>query len=298
MKRSVILAAVILTGCASVQPAAQPEPMDETPVPAVVQQTTTTGETTEEIKTETSLTERTAVSTEEIILPDYTRVSDETGDVFTDIQLWSDENELLTSEDPEIIWYAEIPVKCWPEIVGLIDADTGEVAATLNDIADYEKYGGDIMGDGVYNCRFTVDTDINTDDDVSEQRTYRYYAEFADETGIHRSEIKEIAVYEPFTEKELGDMEAVDEAIRELMEDEDFLSLDVESRSEKMLELLHRLAAEGTPERPYPLIIEDSIVCSGDQNEMISYEHICGIPSGIGLVPLSSYSTEPGLMYN
>ena len=57
-----------------------------------------------------------------------------------------------------------------------------------------------------------------------------------------------------------------------------------------MLALLHDLAKNGTPERPYPLIIEESITDSTDG--MIDYTYACGIGSGVMLVPFSEYYNQ------
>ena len=57
-----------------------------------------------------------------------------------------------------------------------------------------------------------------------------------------------------------------------------------------MLALLHDLAKNGTPERPYPLIIDDSITDSTDG--MIDYTYACGIGSGVMLVPFMEYYNQ------
>ncbi|MBR4223954.1 MAG: hypothetical protein IKR73_04000 [Oscillospiraceae bacterium] len=314
IKRILAAAVMLLVGCAPASQAAAPrEDVDRTEMDdaavtlsettsaavsedtASVTEETTVQETTSQetreqetarettAETEAPVTERTAVSTMQELLPEYEPVAEDAGNVLTDISLRADKRELMVGEgSAEVIWYAELPVRSEPETVGLVDADTGEAAAVLCDIADYERYGGDIMGDGVYNCRFTVDTDIDTDKDVSEDKTYRYYAEFSDEEGVHRSEIFEIKVYEPFTDKELGDMQAVKEAVRGLMEDKTFRALDTDAKREQMMALLDGLATEGTKERPYPLIHEEIWT---DGKDMISYTHLCGVSSGIKLEP-------------
>ncbi|MBQ8079887.1 MAG: hypothetical protein IJ236_08035, partial [Oscillospiraceae bacterium] len=97
--------------------------------------------------------------------------------------------------------------------MALIDAATGETAAVLYDLADYKKVGDTIQGDGVYNCRFKVNTDIDTDPDVSESAEYSYYAEFEENGTVHRSEPFTITVMESFTDRKMSDMERVDAAI-------------------------------------------------------------------------------------
>lgn len=190
------------------------------------------------------------------------------------------------TDDAEIIWYAEIPVDCEPEKVQLVDADTGEVVSELFDEADYEKYGDTIKGDSVYNCRFTVNTDIDTDPDVSEDRYYHYYACFTENGIIHCSETIEIWVWEPFTDKELYDMEAADTAISEFMASDVFSGLSTEEKSEQMLSLLLELSEKGTSDRPYSLIDADSIYADGD---MISFQYACGVGGGVKLTPFREY---------
>ena len=295
MKRIMIAAAVLLAGCNS-SPASLSEVTDMQEVSITMTEVSEPTDTspvkrTETEHTETERSERQTEPPQDVLVPEYIP-ADPDADAAIDIHLSASKDELLTDEDPEIIWSAMLPVECDPESVGLIDADTGVTVATLNDIADYKKYGGDIMGDGVYNCRFVVDTDINTDDDVSEQRKYHYYAEFSDEHGLHRSDAVEIAVYEPFTDKELEDMEAVDNVISDLLNDDDFKAQEKCVRMQRALDTLHTLSAEGTPERPYPLIIDDSI-CEEESAGIICYNYRCGIFGGLAVVPLGEGSTEP-----
>ena len=190
------------------------------------------------------------------------------------------------TDDAGIIWYAEIPVDCEPEKVYLADADTGEVVSELFDEADYEKYGDTIKGDSVYNCRFTVNTDIDTDPDVSEDKYYHYYASFTENGTTHCSETIEIWVWEPFSDKELDDMEAADNAIIELTDSKEFKALSAEEKSEQMLSLLIELSEKGTADRPYSLIDANSIYADGD---MISYQYACGVGGGVKLTPFREY---------
>lgn len=231
-----------------------------------------------EITEATSLTE--AVSEAE-------QLSVREGETLYDIHLRVSSSELLVGEDDdEVIWYAEVPADCEPEKVMLIDADTGEIAAELFDEADFEKYGDTIKGDAVYNCRFTVNMDIDTDPDVSEERYYHYYARFEENGTIHCSETTEIWVLEPFSDKELYDMEAVDDAISELMDSEEFEQMSVKEKAAQAKALLVKLSKEGTPDRPYSLVIANSIYVDGD---MISFSYSCGVDGGIMLTPWDKY---------
>lgn len=201
--------------------------------------------------------------------------------ILYDIQLRSSQTEfLIDQDDHEIIWYAEIPVDYQPDIVNLVDADTGEVVAELRDEADYEKYGDTIKGDSVYNCRFLVDTDIDTDPDVSEDKYYHYYAEFIEGHAQHRSETVDIWVVEQFTDKELDDMEAVDNAIFALRQSTEYQNSSDTEKHDLVISLLKELAETGTPDRPYSLIIPESI---HDDESTISFLYACDVGGGVML---------------
>lgn len=272
-----LLGLLVLTGCAALSGAPEdgaapplPESTEATPEPLTETETFAEPETTEE----------TASSTSEE--PDF-RVSERYTGALYDIRLRASNPEILAGEEEsEIIWYAEIPADCNPQIVYLIDADTGEVAAELSDEADYEKYGDTIKGDSVYNCRFAVETELNSDPEVSGERYYHYYAEFTEGDVIHRSETKEIRVVEPFTDKELDDMQAVDEAISAMMEAPGYEELDDNERLDRAVALLKELEADGTADRPYSLIEPDSIVIDGD---MVHFQYACGVGGGIKVTP-------------
>ncbi len=105
--------------------------------------------------------------------------------------------------------------------------------------------GDTIQGDSVYNCRFEVNTDIDTNPDVSEDVYYHYYAEFVDEKGIHRSEPFQIWVLEQFTDKELDDMQIVDDAIAEMLNSNDFQKLTLEEKAKFAENRLHELEEQG-----------------------------------------------------
>ena len=211
----------------------------------------------------------------------------ENTDALEDISLSVDKKEITADKNEnEVIFYAEIPAKCSPEKFALIDAKTGETAAELFDEADFEKYGDTIKGDSVYNCRFKVNDSINTNSDVSETAVYSYYAVFTDDKGTHRSNTVDITVYEQFTDKELADMEAVDNAVSALTDSESYKALSVEQRKEKVTQLLNELADKGTADRNYSLIKKDSIAFS---DTMVSFEYNCGVSGGVMLKEFDPY---------
>ncbi len=198
-----------------------------------------------------------------------------------DVLLYTNNSEItIGTDDSEIIFSAQVGTESSPETVELVDADSGEVVAELYDEADYVKYGDSLKGDGVYNCRYTVNTDIDTDPETSQEAYYHYYARFYDADGEHISDTVEIFVLEQFTDKELEDMQAVDDALQQLMSDDDFKNGTVDERKVIVTELLNKLADEGTEDRPYSLVIKDSIY-AGD--ETLTFEYTCHISSGVML---------------
>lgn len=235
---------LLLTACgreeerltpAETLPPEQTEPIYETPAP-----------------TETTEAPRTEETAPPVITEAEPPTLAETPDVRYDIELRASEHELTVGQDePEVIWYAEVPVECSPQTVLLIDADTGETAAVLYDLADYETYGDTIQGDSVYNCRFPVDFDFGTDPDASEHVTHTYYAAFTEDGITHRSEDTELSVYEPFTDKELAAMEEVEDAVQAFRESEDYQNLSTED--EKAAAVMELLESYGD------VIEEDSI---------------------------------------
>ncbi len=86
---------------------------------------------------------------------------------------------------------------------------------------------------------------------------------------------------ETFSDTELDEMEAVDKAIQELLQSEDFNKLDIPQQAECMLILLNDIAENGAGDFTYPLIKKRSIYYGG--NGMISFEYSCGILGGVDL---------------
>lgn len=194
----------------------------------------------------------------------------------TDIELSFEKTELVIGRDnPQIVVRAIPPAEFSPESVMLIDEDNGEVVSKLVDDCDYEAHGDNIQGDGWYCNRFTLETDFGTDPDVSEEKTFRYYAEFVENGIRHRSETVELTVMEQFTDKELDDMEHVSEAISALMGTDAWKAADTAARSDLAVELLQSLAEEG-------YVIPESIYAN---DGFVSYRHACGVGAGIQLKP-------------
>ena len=201
------------------------------------------------------------------------------GDPVYDIELSLDKTEILIGrDDPEVVICAVPEVSCKPVSVKLMDADTGEFICDLVDDCDYEAHGDDIQGDGWYCNRWTAPTDFGTDPDVSEEKTFRFYAEFARDGVLHRSETVELTVYEQFTDKELDGHQKVDDAVKALMQTDAWKQANTEQRSELAVACLEQLADEG-------LVVRESIHAGED---VISYKLPSGIGCGIKLKPFDS----------
>lgn len=200
--------------------------------------------------------------------------SDSNGDVLDDVALMVSRREINAETDKgdeyckrgEVIFKAEVPAECNPDIVLLKDAETGETLSEMRDIADFENYGDTLMGDGVYCCRYTFDLDFGEDPDVSAYMTCRFYAEFYDEHGTHCSNIVEVDLYEPFTDKELDMMEEVDDAISQLLQSEEYRQLPNPDKFDAVRKLLKDFAEKG-------YVKAESIYTSDD---MVSFEYVCG----------------------
>lgn len=86
---------------------------------------------------------------------------------------------------------------------------------------------------------------------------------------------------ETISDTELDEIEAVNNAIQELLQSEDFNKLDIPQQAERMLILLNDIAENGTEDFTYPLIKKRSICYGG--NGMISFEYSCGNLGGVDL---------------
>lgn len=186
----------------------------------------------------------------------------------------------------EIIFSAEIPPGHSPKRLELINVDTGNTAAELYDDADYDRYGDTVTGDGVYCCRYTLDTNIDTDPDVSEERNYHFYVTYTENNTGYYSDIVKIWVCEPFTDKELADIEAVDDAISKWMNSDEYKNSSIDERTELAAAFLKGLADNGTEERPYSLVDKESIFAEG---YMVSFNYACGISGGIMVKEFDEY---------
>ena len=197
-------------------------------------------------------------------------------EVVYDIELTHDKTELLIGQDDiKVIVRAVPPAEYTPDGIALIDEETGTNVLWLVDDNDYKAHGDNIQGDGWYCNMLLPDIDFGTDPLVSEEMTWRLYAQFEQDGVLHRSETVTLTISEPFTKQELTDMALVDEVVEELISKDTWKQGSIEFRRETAVQLLEQLADNG-------LVIRESI-CADD--DIVSYQHTCGVTSGIKLTP-------------
>ena len=197
-------------------------------------------------------------------------------DAVFDIELTLEKREILIGQDdPQLVIRAVPPASCNPASVQLIDADTDTFICDLVDDCNFEAHGDDIQGDGWYCNRWTAPTDFGTDPDVSEEKTFRFYAQFERDGVLHRSETAELTVFEQWTDKELDDRQEVDDAINELMQTDEWKQANTETRASLARACLALLAEKG-------LVDPNSI---GSNAEMVTWSYTSGGTGGIQLKP-------------
>lgn len=91
--------------------------------------------------------------------------------------------------------------------IPLINSDTNEIVATLVDNGQYTVTGDDMMGDGIYSGKITLNTDV--EDDI----VYNFHAEM---NQVISNKVA-ITIISPFTSQELSDMEYVQKSISEVL---------------------------------------------------------------------------------
>lgn len=99
-----------------------------------------------------------------------------------------------------------------------------------------------------------------------------------------------------FVDEDFGDMEAVDNAITELISSDEYTNSEIDRRVELVGDLLKSLARIGTTERSYSLIKPLSIHYYKD-SAMYSFEYKCGVEGGVMLQEFDS-SFNDGLSFN
>ena len=138
---------------------------------------------------------------------------------------------LIDGGDTSIYFYLEtdmnasvIPLK-WA-------AESGEVIGTA-EMRDNGTGADDIAGDGIYSVRVTPN--------VHQDAVLRFSAEYQGRF----SNVVEVSFYAPITDDTLAAMEVVDNAIGDLVDDEEFYDMPVDDRLDSALELLENLEEVG-----------------------------------------------------
>ncbi|MDR0983711.1 MAG: leucine-rich repeat protein [Ruminococcus sp.] len=194
------------------------------------------------------------------------------------IRLWTSEKEFLdTDEETLVYFYAEPPVYWYDETGGrrfslltskitLYNADTDEPVADLVDTGQYAKDGDDIMGDGVYSCKFEIDN--------SAAAVLKYYTKFS---GVW-SNTANITVVKSLTETDFAEMAAADEEIGKFLQSTEYSEMSYDERVAAMDSLLTNLAENGTEEFPYPLIKNITF-----NDDTFTFEYLFGLITSIAI---------------
>ncbi len=105
-----------------------------------------------------------------------------------------------------------------------------------------------------------------------------YRREFADLAAEAFDHLEMTGDDETFSEKELSDMEEVNNAISALTGSEEFQKMDLSERETAVRQLLYELAWYGTENAPYSLIEERSISFASN---IFSFTYTCGAGGGV-----------------
>ncbi|MDE6208051.1 MAG: hypothetical protein K2M73_00010 [Lachnospiraceae bacterium] len=146
---------------------------------------------------------------------------------YQDKYLFSDKSEIFIGEDSEVLYFYISGIENEENEIKLYE--DGVQVGIFYDDGNYSIHGDDMEGDGIYSSKYI----LNKDTYINEE--YNYYAEFSDGTRTNNVEIRIIV---PFTEKELDDMEYVDNKISEIL-------FENETTASLLEEVLESLLNEG-----------------------------------------------------
>lgn len=136
------------------------------------------------------------------VILDYTLLKENNNSML----LYTETNEVLgDSGNKTMMFY--LMTNAEVSSIPLINSDTNEIVATLVDDGQYSVTGDDMMGDGIYSGKFTLNTDV--EDDI----VYNFHAEI-DQVISNKVAVTIIL---PFTSQELLDMEYVQKSISEVL---------------------------------------------------------------------------------
>ncbi len=208
------------------------------------------------------------------------------------ITLSSSESDILSNSGSTIVYFYAM-TDITTDSLSLVDAETNNIIATMLDDGNYNSSGDDMQGDGVFTCKLSID--------ISHENDYYFIAlyENSSASSVSSNEVN-IFVYEEFTDEELEEMEAVDDALYELVSSSYFTNFSVTEKYNQTYELLLQLANYGTEEYPYSLIDANSIIYN-EQSGMFSFVYVNGLYGAVKILPYSSEfmgtgdSTPPGV---
>lgn len=130
------------------------------------------------------------------------------------IKLYSDPKELSTSDSPQdVLFYIDTENTTGALDVTLLDAENDK---KLDDMQDNGENGDKIAGDGIYSTTISVD--------CSKETTMQYSAVINNGIKKVKSEILEINIFAPMTDKEAEDMEMVDNRLVNLTTSSEYVN--------------------------------------------------------------------------
>ena len=175
-----------------------------------------------------------------------------------DIMLSADNYKILAGTGSKtIFFYAMTDAKV--SSISLCNSETDEVVAEMVDDGNYSVSGDDMMGDGVYTCKFNVD--------ISDKAKYYFTAKATNENDEAIASNKvDVLVYNPLTNAEFVELMSTNGLISSFKNSEEFKAMTLEEKITAAKDFLTGLATEGTEEYPYPLIKEESITFNAASN--------------------------------
>lgn len=190
-----------------------------------------------------------------------------------DVALEVSQKKMSTeAENKEVYFYYET----MEESDGFKLFENGVEVGTFVDDGKYSVSGDDMMGDGVYTLKYSIDTDTIPDGSNYFDNVYH-----VQNGNTIVSEDETISVYKPFTQQELDDMAYVDGEIKKLTESEEYTSASLDERKILVTELLNSLAEQGLVKSDFSF-----------NYKLAEFEYSCGVEGVIMLKGWDEYD-EP-----
>lgn len=186
------------------------------------------------------------------------------------INLSASETEFMVSAGFQTVYfYAEIISDV--ETLYLVDSNKN-ILAEMKDDGLYSQSGDDLQNDNVFSCKLDIDT--------SQENMFVYRAEFEENGTLISNEIT-VCIIAEFTQEELTDIKAVDDAIELLLDDAQYKQDDINARKNKAEGLITVLCEQ-------ELIIADSVFYDVSAY-MFSFTYKSGV---LGAIYLKDFSDE------